>query len=623
MRKILVTMASMVLVLVMCFSSLVGCGLVTTDTERDMNQEVAIIQISDDAEKDVIYKKDMVMAYLNYGYMYEQYYGYTREQTFTLIIDSLINNRIFVQSAIAAQFDSAKGWDVAKYLDDEQNTEATYSTYKSINDLLESYKTQPESEKADTSWESVRTTPTNAANKEKELSLQDKKDYIAEGFKAYTDDGVAAEERTAFNKVIELLRVNELLGDEYKGKIEDTVYFKQTLKNYQESELITAVETQKKYDVMKGFTFAKLNEEYQAKRNSQSEMSDADLIAKLSSATVADPMLVGLNDKYGYVYNLLIGADDVLTSKISNIKTDLDKDNITKDEYVLARKNILASTLIYDQRSSWITSGYDFDGTKFTGDYTFAENVANSLDFKGSVTKIKDATDDESAKYRVDSLTEYNLDSFIAMMESYVYDGTTDKTVVYDQTTLHANQSVYRKVTCSTGVTEYESKINELMFAFSTDPGSLNTYKGYVIKPKPEGSNSEEYMQEFADAARELIATTNNQFGYIMVATDYGYHIMFYSEILKADYGYATLTEYLDSLYGTKTWEDEYNNMISTWEDYEDTESYLYLLANSLFSTEVSNAVTKYQRDTLNTYRYDEESDAVTLYKDRYADLLK
>ena len=100
MRKTLVVMASLVMSLVMCVSFLGGCKLITNDNERNMNQVVATIQIADDAPVDKIYKKDIVMSYLNYGYYYEQSYGYTREQTINLIVNQLITTRVYVQNAI-------------------------------------------------------------------------------------------------------------------------------------------------------------------------------------------------------------------------------------------------------------------------------------------------------------------------------------------------------------------------------------------------------------------------------------------------------------------------------------------------------------------------------------------
>ncbi len=616
MRKLLLTITTIILSAVMCFSALTGCGLITTDNERDMNQVVATIQIDENAPKDTIYKKYMVMAYLNYCYMYEQYYGYSREQTFTLIIDSLVNNRIFVQKAIIEQYDQTKGWNVANYLSEEAQLDAKYSTYKAMNDLIDSYKdTDENEEKNDTLWETVRTTPTNAANKEKEVTTAEKNTYIQTGI--IKEDTV--EYNKAFNKVVELLRANELLGDNYDGSdLTKTIYFEQTLKNYQESELISATEKKLKDGARATFTFDKLETAYAEKYAEQEAWSNTQFVEKLSSATASDPILYGHRGKYGYVYNLLLGVDDILEAEISSIKTDLDENgNVSKEDYAEARREILNATSIKDLRSTWIASGYDFDGTKFMGDYTFTTE-ANSLPFKGVVEKIKDKDvekDELYDKYKVTSLEEFTLDSFIDMMENYVYGAT--KTADTGVT----NPSIYKKVTSTVEVEEYSEKINELLFAFSTDSGSLNTYKGYVIEPKPDGADAEKYMQEFADGARELITMGGSS--YIMVATDYGYHVMFFSEVLDTNYDYKNLTDYLNAEYGDKTWTDEYSAMLADWDDYEDTDSYLYLLCDSLSSSAVSNAVSDYQRETLNEYRYKEDSTAVKLYQDRYADLMK
>ncbi len=159
------------------------------------------------------------------------------------------------------------------------------------------------------------------------------------------------------------------------------------------------------------------------------------------------------------------------------------------------------------------------------------------------------------------------------------------------------------------------------MFAFSTDSGSLNTWKGYAVKPAVDGSGSEEYVQTFADAARQLIELGGNS--YIIVATDYGYHVMFYSELLNKDYGYANLTAYLDSLSIDKgeSWAKYLENMLNEWDDFEDTDNFLYTFVNSLTSAKVTAAQTAENNKVLNKYRY--ESDKyVTVNENSYADLL-
>lgn len=73
MKKRLVAILSIVLALVISTASFSGCNLVTTNSERDMEQTVATVQISEKSSLDEIKKKDMIMAYLNYGFSYADY----------------------------------------------------------------------------------------------------------------------------------------------------------------------------------------------------------------------------------------------------------------------------------------------------------------------------------------------------------------------------------------------------------------------------------------------------------------------------------------------------------------------------------------------------------------------
>ncbi len=327
------------------------------------------------------------------------------------------------------------------------------------------------------------------------------------------------------------------------------------------------------------------------------------------------------NGEYGFVYNLLLGANEDQLAELAD--WDAENPNASKEERNQARREIFKDIKVKDLRSTWITAGYDFDGEKFTGDYTFAKDSANSLEFKGTATLLNPDADknaeDYAPEYRVDTVTEYGLDEFISMMETYLYG--SDKSGE-----ANANTSVYKKVEASAGsIDEDKAKINELLFAFSTDDGSLNTYLGYSVTPIPDGNNQETYKQEFADAGRELLGIGGHAGmggnSYIMVATDFGYHIMFYSQVFNSDYNYETLEEYLNFVdeKTADTWENELKARFENWEDYEDT--YLYSLFEGIYATEVNNELTKKEKEILDKYVYSEDS-GVVKYTERYQDLL-
>ncbi|MBR2498134.1 MAG: hypothetical protein IKB67_00230 [Clostridia bacterium] len=667
MRKTFITIASLMMTLIMGLTFLGGCKLITTNSKKDMNQVIATVKISSDMEKaDEIYKKDIAMAYLNYGYMYEYSYGYTREKVVKMIVNNLVNNRVYVQYAMQefnksneTIVDSTKGnWDIDRYLTASEKMDALYSTVKNMNELITSYM-DVEDKVQDSMPEAVRTIPTNAKNAEKKLDDTQKgqyvygkdypkTDYVYTDSDVIIDDGVEnAERRKAYNKVINLLRSNELLGD-YTNSLTETTYYQETLQSHKEQALLDRFEKSIITEARKTVSLSDLAEVYADRFNTQNNMTETEFAEKLSSATASDPVLVNNNGTYGYVYNLLLGANDTTTAKITKYVDDWkklnpqptveEKEQFEKDkaEY---RKDLFNNITVKDMRYSWIWSGYDgqLSGTEytFTGDYAFA---TDSLPFQGDVKLLNPVANGEEepenykAEYSVTNVRKFNLTSFIEMMETYLYGGTQNDVKKTD-----APNAYYKVVNVDGDLAQYDEKINELLFAFSTDSGSLNTYKGYSIAPVPELGGSETYMQEFADAGRILLgmdtdaradvldsgATLGNK-SYIMVATDYGYHIMFYSQVFDNTFAYETLDEYLEAFcnkYGKADWQSVLNDMIDNWDDFEDKDHFLYTLFDSVASTKVNTVLTNAQNKILNDYVYN-DGGYVVKYESRYAELL-
>ncbi len=617
MKKKLVALVAMVMSIFIGFSALTGCNLITVDNERDMKQVVATVNIGNEGAKtDEIYKQDMIMMYLNYGYSLGE--QYSQSQIFEILISQLINNRILVQSAMKTFEDDANfvknttkdKWDVERYLTTEDDiandklsdvNEATYEAMKSINDLIDNYVEDVEEKVGDALFEEVRTTPTNAAKKE--LTAQEKSDYIAKGIDIGEND---KERRKAYNKVLKLLEDNSLLGEDYVDDIKQTTYYKELIVSSFESILIKKYEDALKADARSKVTYAMLEEKYKEMYDAQVnnyKNNDTAFSSALSSATADNPIIYTPFGGYVYVYNLLLGASEEQTEALNKVKEDTtDTAKIAK-----ARRNILQGTIAKDLRATWIQSGYDFDfaSKKFTGDYAYLED---SLAFQGEVTRLVEKTDKVDAEYRIDSVTEFKLDDFIAQfIDGYLYNGAG--TIEAD-----TNPSIYKKVKVDAKPDSYTEKINELLFAFSTDDGSLNTNKGYVVAPKPDFDGSETYMQEFADAGRELVNLGG--YSYVIAATDYGYHFMFLSEVISANTSYATLDEYLTSL-GVANGSDEFDNLLANWDD-ADEDAYLYKFINLYASADT--AVSEAESALFN--KYNNDANCVKKYKDVYADLL-
>ena len=145
------------------------------------------------------------------------------------------------------------------------------------------------------------------------------------------------------------------------------------------------------------------------------------------------------------------------------------------------------------------------------------------------------------------------------------------------------------------------SAVNELMFAYSTDTGCLNKYYGYSIASIDETTS---YVKEFEYAAQK--AVTEGGIGtYYVVATDYGWHILYVSFVYN----------------GKKNDEADLGNVFSTGFVYserttEGTFSYYYYQAKkSSIVSDYTSSKTSQINAQLNT------DSVVTMYKDRYADL--
>ena len=609
----------------MCFS-VAGCKLVTTNNEADLAQTVATVQISEDAPKDEIKKQEMIMAYLNYGYY--AYSGYSTDVVYKTIIKNLVNSRILVQNALMefdkgeAPFDSVyvntaitDKWNPERYLTNTDQTEGgevvklsdvheiEYETIKHMNEFVKGYMEPEETYAPDTLTAQARPVPTNAKNDEK-VTPQEKLDYIAKGI----DTGATnAKIRDSYVTVLKVLENNNLLGKDYDGDIKNSDYYKNVLKSYQESKLIEKYENCLKDQTRKSITFADLEANYLEMYEKQTEYTAKELSEAMSSATYDNPMVYLPGEGYGYVYNLLLGANDKQAEQITAL-TGSDAEKIAE------RRAILDGLTVKDLRSSWILSGYDFDVNtkKFTGDYAFLED---SLAFNGTVELVKEKDEDKgtNAEYRV-SANEMKLNEFVAYMNNYLFGaedlGTTGE------------GAVYKKYSTDTAEENFEDRVNELLFAYSTDPGSLNTYKGYVIEPSVLGA--ETYVKEFADAGRELITSTS-KYSYQIVGTNYGYHIMFYVKGVGADFSYPTLEDYLSSLDSDKggfsSWQEYYDNMIANWNDEDiDSDFYLYKLQNLYADKMVTSSLSDTESKLIENYRKD--SNKVKIYNERFADLL-
>ena len=465
----------------------------------------------------------------------------------------------------------------------------------------------------------------------------------------------------AYAQFIHALRENYLIGEDEKDVTDVTAlsYFTTELKSQLEQMLINKFYATLAYKAAQTMSATTLQESYQTLLNSQEASTESSSFTTTMDSLSDTSFVVYSpeNRKFGFVYNILLPFNTNQTKLLDSIRyTDG-----TKEYYAARNTNagLLSSIEAKDQRASWFNGSEDYSfeatGNYYKNAYNSAEGKTNYLFFKDSYVENGEGIERYAGKYPFNGTAEkkddgtykltYNLldiDGFIDEMESYIgyvtenssvasgkyYSGTLDDlaqwnaadkesstfySVTADYFPKDANgvidqsANIYYKGSVSnlgftadgaldktTNSYKVISAVNELMFAYSTDTGCLNSYLGYSIAAKEEATS---YVAEFEYAAQQAVNDGAGVGNYYVVATDYGWHIIYVSFVYTGGEVYGGF---------------DYNERNT-----EGTFSYYF------YQSKKSSTVTEYGNNKETMIRYNANNDTVvTLHKDRYEDLL-
>ena len=529
--------------------------------------------------------------------------------------------------------------------DQKAYDEVVYSLQKSINDSLDSME-QTIIAKEDETHDhgEKRTTPTG-------ISTLDE-DYLPAQYAIYTghntpdscgeyervNGSTAYTRKKAYGQLLSSLQQNGLIK---KG--EDATDF--TLLDYYYVELAAQLEQAiitKYTESLDDQSFASLTGDYVADKyeeilasQKKSHQKDPQAFEK-ALENVSDTSFVLYNPtstvekaNYGFVYNILLPFSEVQNQQINEVKNR----NLTKSEIYAYREDILTQVQGKDLRDSWFCEHEDENfafqkndkwyffednfGEGNTGKYDSLNHYLGNYAYNGTVS-----VDEKTGKYTC-TPNKMDIKAFIPMMEKYIADesgatvsgsyytnyvtngnytlneskefadysefmyyvgkadvGAVSADEYFNATGANANQKAYKAT----------SAFNELMFAYSTDTGCLNTYMGYVVSPYKTS-----YVPEFEYAAQ--YAVKQGAGTYVVCPSDYGWHIIYVTYVFEEGDVYAG-----------------YNH---AERETEGTFSYLFYEA---LKSKVTSSTTIVQNGILSDYNNDT---CVTLYKDAYKDLLE
>ncbi len=452
-----------------------------------------------------------------------------------------------------------------------------------------------------------------------EYSLKVYEEYINKFFSRGANEdeqkNFKKETKKALNKVIKNLKKSGLItSEEASKKTPETVeelfaisYFKAVLDSEFEGILVNklnlALENNEKNKIKaddSGNLYAEYVDLYESQKASFTSSYEAyetalENVSNTSFVVYNPDYKQNQNDKkvYGYISNLLIGFNAEQSAALSSFSKDKEKEQDRIDY----RNSLLKDLRAKDLRHTWVLSNY---GTYENGVFSFGENYVKTealREYKGVLTGPStfiehDSYDEEITKYSFKSVegTEIAFDTF--------YKDTVAEVMGFNKGSFEGVLDNLNNNTTNISTTideEALAKFTDLIYAYSTDSGSLKESYGYVYSPMTSKTT---YVKEFADAAERLV---NKGVGsYEVVATDYGYHIMLCTAVLNAGNACLNETEFKEQL-------NIEGSLAYNFKEYK------YDLISSTIIARITNTVVN---------KFKDNTDYVTYYESRYSELV-
>lgn len=247
--------------------------------------------------------------------------------------------------------------------------------------------------------------------------------------------------------------------------------------------------------------------------------------------------------EFGYIMYYLSGESLERSQKITTMQTYLTESVSVQYDEVEKDYN----TTLNDQRSKYEADISAYDSAMSDGSTTVLYHANNNYFYVKHILlpfsdEQKDALTEFKNRPEIKNLHENEQKEKIALFREQLVesikcyphvDGEDDlsRLMTVDDVMAHV-RSVMTPL--AGNVQRANEAFNDLIYLYNTDPGSFDNDKGYVVKYQLNEGESETYMQEFADAAREMRRTLEVGQVYAQpVITDYGVHIMYLSSVIQ------------------------------------------------------------------------------------------
>jgi|GEM_PF-1757243 len=558
-RKIFCT----IIAVVMACSVLSGCKLVTLDEDHDARRVVMTVSSYEiegynatTKEKDVfvteeykVYKAQYENVYNNYALMYEQYYGMDHDEVAEQLFRDIAVERIVLNLANA--YISFGYFDLDTY---EYNT-VNKNVYAAIDELIDSYATQileengkiVATEEEESESESETTYPVKEVETDSYAGLP--RDTLVElciergllSAPAAGDD--AAQDKIDAYTHMQLKQM--LIKNDRKGLTKwapSLAAYPGLFEHDAEARSLRLEAFSRALAEMKRQALDMYDLTDEDKQKIEADYKKFDEITKTQ----------GLSYVYGalgesHVVYLLVAESYVNEQKLALL-----------EEYITGTVEVSTAevekeyeTLLADQKASFSASvdayasninAYSTNLYFPTDNYFFVKHVlipfsdAQTTALNEYKTSINNTLYGDYLDYRdrlAEEITSYEH------VDGEDYGDPIGINEIYNE--------IYAAVNGAVTLRDKERAFDDLIYKYNTDPGIFNTMYGYV-ELYDLGTNTEQYVEEFAAAARELYEGGVEGAVSGKVVTDYGVHVLYLTKMPKAGevlglYDYITYAE--------------------------------------------------------------------------------
>ena len=488
----------------LCMGLLAGCSLVETNYGRYYNQVVAVVENKESGERAKITKSDLISGYQSYGYTYEQYYGYSREEAITETLTLLENRKITILTA-EEEFGIDMG---GTGLSTKEKSYLYQQVVDSLDSNLQSY------------YDDIVGTSEEETSDDITFEGYDKSAKLVETTNSQGET-VYAIERTNVE--------DELLGDFFPtvdrdfNNSDDRALIYENFRDY----VLNANDDYKK-------AFDNYFSDLRATEYGQNLSTDAPSvfereIDRLYKVAYENYVV----EKYSYSNRNLDSISSITPSQIVDLYTSKVRQSYT--QYVLENDSNYDTNVQENLNDVYYFKNGNDDTKFFTvANVLFMFTDEQQDEYDAIVAKMEA---DDGGYYQVQY--QQDLDRLYSQITPVlrVYNESTGVYEEVEDTNGLTVANVYNNMVISLDNAKNESvnavgdTINNFIYTYGEDTGMFNAESNYVIGIDSEGNAVSSFVESFNDAAIELYDNGNAEIGDIsgLVRSEYGIHVLIYT----------------------------------------------------------------------------------------------